>query len=152
VTLARNTTDALPLVAANTAVYLRVRDGGVINFIGFLVVVSSGNVSVAAYRNTGLGRAAVPGARLATSGSVACPAIGYATLALDVPAALRPGDWLAISANNATATFKTLLAAQGDSDLGLGRMLRQGTAHPCPSTAAPSAAVLGSSFALVGIR
>lgn len=88
------------------------------------------NISVAVYRNVGKGGDAKPGVRLATSGAVACPAAGYAEIALDKPVWVHQGDWLAISADGTTGTFQTLLAAGADSDLGKGRQYRQASAHP----------------------
>lgn len=77
--------------------------------IGFVVGTSSGNVSVGIYRNTGTGTAAVPtGAPVASLGSTACPAGGYAELTLGNTADVYPGDWLALAVDNATATFFVL--------------------------------------------
>lgn len=135
---------------ANQGVYMRVRDGGLITKIGLEVVSASGNISVAAYRNTGVGRDAVPGAQLATSGAVACPTAGYSEVALGGPALLWPGDWLAFSVDNGTATFRAIITSGANVDLAKGRAFAQSTAHPLPSTPSSLAATIGRNFVLVG--
>jgi hypothetical protein len=144
-------TDSLPLPAANNSVYQRVREGGTITKVGMQVAVSSGNISVAVYRNSGTARSAVPGTRLATTGAIACPSAGYAEVTLDASATLYAGDWISLSADNGTATFRTLLANVFDSNLGLGRQLRQASAHPAPSTPASLIGTIGNTFVLVGV-
>lgn len=134
---------------ANRTAYFRVSVGGPISKIGMDVVTQSGNVAVAAYRNSGAGRSAVPGARIATSGSVVCPAVGYQEIALDVSVVLQPGDWLAVAADNAIVTLR---AAHGSamSRLTAGRALYQ-DAYPAPDPASPNGANGGlRGFALVG--
>ena len=118
--------------AANRCAFVRLRDGGPINAVGFEVAVSSGNVSVAAYSNTGTGRAAAPGPRLATSGSVACPAAGFATVALGSTISVEAGDWLALSVDNVTASIVRNTA--GSANLVAGLAGYQASAFPCPTT------------------
>lgn len=143
--------DSLGVGAANQAIYSRVKHGGTISKVGVRVGASSGSISVALYRNTGSGRSAVPGTRLATSGAVACPASGYAEIDLGSPFTLYPGDWIAISADNTTAQFGSLLSTAADSNLGLGRQFRQAAAHPCPSTPASLVATTGNTHCLIGV-
>lgn len=141
-------------LAANEATYYRVRDGGTISKIALEVVTSSGNISVAAYRNSATGRAAVPARRLASSGAVACPAAGYVEVALSGTVTVRPGDWLAISADNATATFRSGPSSPTNgSPLALGRCYKQATAHPLPTTPDTGTlfGLIGRSVLLVGV-
>lgn len=145
-------TDNMAVPAANTAIYSRVRDGGPISKVGLRVLTNGNNVSVAVYRNQGSGRDAKPAVRLATSGAVVCPAVGYAEIALDKSVWVHQGDWLALSCDGTTGTFATLLAAGADSDLGKGRQFRQATAHPLPATPSSLVATLGYTFVLVGVR
>lgn len=136
---------------ANQGVYFRSRDGGTISKIAIEVVTASGNVSVAAYRSTGVGRDAVPGTQLATSGAVTCPVAGYAEISLGATANLLPGDWLALSVDNGTATFRGAISSAGNVDLGKGRCYVQSTAHPLPSTPSSLTATIGRNFTLVGV-
>ena len=143
--------DSLAMAGASQGIYLRVPFGASITKIGLSVAVQSGNISVAAYSNTGTGRAATPGTRLQTSGAVACPAVGYAEIALGGTAVLNPGDWLGISADNITAKFQSLLAATVPSNLGLGRQCAQTGAHPLPATPSGLTAQTGFTFVLIGV-
>lgn len=117
---------------ANDCRYARVLVGGVISKIGMNVVTSSGNISVAAYRGTGAGRSRVPGTQLLTSGAVACPATGYQEVSLGASVYVAPGDFLALSCDNTTASFSGF----GGFTSGLfgGVSYGQATAHPAPST------------------
>lgn len=138
-------------MAANNAVYMRVAEGGTISKVGLSVAVQSGNISVAAYSNTGIGRSSNPGTLLASSGAVACPAAGYQEISLGASVTLAPGDWLAISADNATVRFLSLLGTANTNGLGAGRQYQQTTAHPLPSTPASLTATAGNTFVLVGV-
>ena len=133
---------------ANDASYARVLVGGSISNIGFHVSVSSGNVSVAVYRNSGSGRSAVPGTRLATSGAVACPGTGFQTISLGSTVAVQRGDWIALSCDNTTAAFT--MVSNIDSDLYLGFSYRQSTSHPLPSTPASLVASTSRQPILIG--
>lgn len=99
--------------------------------IGVQVGVSSGNISVAVYRNTGVGRNAVPGLRAATSGTVTCPASGYAEILVTPSVSVSEGDWLALSVDNSTATF---LADPAAAPGLLDSLAVNGAGHPAPST------------------
>lgn len=92
---------------ANRCYFERVTQGeaAICTKIALQVGISSGNIAVAVYANRGSGRSAVPTTRIASSGSVACPASGYAEVPLgsSVPCAI--GSWFAFSCDNATATF-----------------------------------------------
>lgn len=120
--------------SANRCLYTRVLAGGTITKIGIEVGVSSGNISVAAYSNSGSGRSAVPGARLGTSGAVACPANGYQEVSLGGSVVVAAGDWLALSCDNTTASFLRFASGTGTA-IQNGLAYRQDTAHPAPSPA-----------------
>lgn len=145
-------TDNMSLPAANAAIFSRVRDAGPVSKIGYRVLTQSGNLSLAVYRNTGRGREARPGTRLATTGAFVCPVPGYYEQPLGSSLWVHAGDWLAITADNTTATFHSLLAAGADSDIGKGRQYRQATAHPAPAAAGTLVPTVGYAFVLVGVR
>ena len=112
-------TGTVTIGTANSTRFYRVLNGGTITKVRINVGVQSGNIGVAAYRNTGTGLAAVPGIQLATSGSIACPAPGINDVALGSSVTLLSGDWLAIGADNTTATFSGMTGG-GDSTLSAG--------------------------------
>jgi len=129
-----------PLGAANRCIFSRVITGGIeISKIGLEIGVSAGNISVAVYANTGVGRAAKPITRVATSGAVAAPATGYAEVILDAPVTVYPGDWLALSFDDATLSVNKVSNATG-SALNSGFTYRQDSAHPAPATVGTTAA------------
>lgn len=118
--------------SANRCLFVRTLNGGTISKVRIEVGTSSGNISVAAYQNTGVGVLATPtGAPLSTSGAVACPASGAADVALGAAVSLAPGDWLALSCDNITATFRELSMTTAAIYGGLA--CRQDTAHPAPT-------------------
>lgn len=129
----------------SSARYTRFLTGGLCSKIGLQIGTQSGNISVAVYRNSGVGTLAVPGARVATTGAVACPASGYQELSLGATVRIYPGDWLAISADNATATFQTYQSSQLTQMAAGVSYLQTSGAHPCPATPASlSAATNGA--------
>ncbi len=79
------------------------------NRIVFHVAVSSGNIDVGIYDDDGLGGAGqpnAPGTLLVSSGSVACPAEGAASVTI-AGTALTPGRyWVGICPDNNTAQFR----------------------------------------------
>ena len=146
------TNRASTVSGSNHTVYQRVMGAGSISKIGVWVKVSSGNISVSVYSNSGVGSAAVPASRQATSGSVACPAAGYAEISLGSTVDVKDGDWMAISADNVTASFACPLADSGTfNDWGKGIQCAQASAHPSPSTPSSLSASLGYDIGLKGI-
>ena len=143
-------TFGLSALVANQAWFLRCFGGGHITKIGLQVGVQSGNLCVGVYSPTGSGRAAAPGARKATSGSVACPATGYQEVALTAAVDVLQGDFLAIVADNATATFGRLSTAGSTTAIANGLCAFQSAAFPLPDPAASSAGSLAS-WVLVGV-
>lgn len=137
--------------SANRMFAYRCIGGGSISKIALRVGTSSGNISVAVYRNSGTGRASVPGTRLATSGAVACPSSGYAEVSLGATIDVEPGDWFALSCDNNTATFGVNVTAAIDSALAQGRNGYQNTAHPCPSSVTFTANREGFTYCLLGV-
>lgn len=128
----QTSTGLVTIGSANTSRFFRVIEGGSVSSVRINVGVQSGNIAVAAYSNTGSGLTAAPGTRLATSGSVACPAVGIADVSLGATITLAVGDWLAIGADNATATF-TGVNGGGDSTLSGGQAGVHATFPPATS-------------------
>lgn len=129
--------------AANDARYLRCLSGGKVRYIGLNVAVSSGNISVGVYRSSGTGQGRQPTTLLASSGSIPCPAAGYVDIDLGQTVDVLPGDYLAMSCDNATASFIGNSAATADR-LASGFVYSSGTSHPLPTT--PTVPFAGSSF------
>lgn len=129
---------------ANRALYFRVEHGGTISKIGAHVANQSGNLCFGVYANSGVGPAARPAARTATTGSVACPGGGYAEFALGASVDVKPGDWLAYAPDNATCRLLCANIGGGvvASTLMAGRSAFQDTAFPLPATATPSNGVI----------
>ncbi|OZD48661.1 hypothetical protein CH252_19230 [Rhodococcus sp. 06-1477-1B] len=117
--------------------YYRVPAGGQISKIGLEVLASAGNVVVAAYRNVGVGRDSTPGMLLGSSGVVACPAVGYAEVALTNGVELLPGDWLAIGQTDAGASFRGFYNNAIVSNFYKGRAAYQSSAIPAPAVPTP---------------
>ena len=134
---------------ANQRLYMRVTGGATITKVGLHVGTSSGNVSVAVYSNTGSGRNAMPGALVVDSGSVACPAAGYAEISLGGSYVVTQGDWFSLCADNATATFYRGNTASFNSNLGKGMGAYQSSAFVAPNPAAATAYTVG--FILIGV-
>jgi hypothetical protein len=147
---ARPTDVAVVGTTTNTALYYRVRDGGTISKIALEVTTSNGNLSVGVYSNTGVGRSAAPAAQKATSGSVACPAIGVQEIALTGSVRVEPGDWIAISSDSTTAAFRSTITAEQTTALGNGICYKQATAHPLPATPGTLTGISGRNILLVG--
>jgi hypothetical protein len=121
-------------VSANFAYAMRVFGSGLISKVSVQIGTSSGNICVGVYSNTGAGHLATPNARLATSGSVACPAGGaYGDVAFTAPVQVRTGDWLVVAWDNATATtFGVVAPGSGIANNGLARSMS--AAFPLPTT------------------
>lgn len=96
--------------AVNRAFYARFLEGQsqLVSKIGLLVVTAAGNIDVGVYANTGTGRNARPGSRLASSGSVACPVAGYAEVPLSASVLVAPGDWIGLAGDTATTSIRRL--------------------------------------------
>lgn len=132
--------------------YYRVIGSGTISKIGLEVVTQSGNVCVAAYRGTGTGRSAAPAFQLATSGSVACPASGYAEISLGSSVTLQPGDWLAIAVDNGTATFRGDYSSGIVNNLWAGRSCYQTSGgFPAPATPSGLTVAMNRGVCLIGV-
>lgn len=90
--------------AANSARYAMALTSGWVRRIALQVEASSGNVCVGIYRgkNGAFNRAPE---KLVTSVTVPCPPKEFAMIPLNAPVYVRAGDWLAVSTDNATASF-----------------------------------------------
>lgn len=135
---------------ANNARYCRVITGGTISKIGLHITVASGNISVAAYAGAGGGLAQVPTTQLATSGSIACPAVGYREISLGATITVYPGDFLALSADNITFAMAGN-SGQDATPLVAGQLLKQSSAHPLPATPSGITATGFRVPALIGV-
>lgn len=125
-------------VIANTVYYLRVLAGhtAAASKVRIRVATSTGNVAVAAYGGGSLSVASA--SRLATSGSVACPAIGVADVSFTAAADITTGDWLCIGAD-AAASFGRVGGGADPSvnTWGEGTSYRE-VVYPPPATVAAS--------------
>jgi hypothetical protein len=117
VVMVADSTASIALGAGTTWVY-RVTAGGTISKIRVGVQVSSGNICLQAFQNTGQGLTSGPGALYASSGPVACPATGTADIPLGANITVQVGDWLGFGCDNATATFAGVTGAGGTISAG----------------------------------
>ena len=140
---------------ANRCRYFRTIGTGQIGSVGVHVAVSSGVIGVAVYDNSGEGQNAVPITRLATSGTVACPAGGFAAVSIagTVTMGTTGQHWFALSANNTSATFHTGATSIGAEWTPIGVAWSEEAAHPPPGT--PLAGSVGVSapmqISMIGI-
>jgi hypothetical protein len=126
---------------ANTAwaIGVSVTQPVTLNGIRLKVAVQSGNIDVGIYNRNGV--------RIASSGSVACPAVGKATVNFGNSAVLTtPGVYyLALSSDNITATFS---ASGVDSLIGVNSFA---SSFPLPSQLVLPGTMGAIAFSLVGI-
>ena len=98
--------------AALRAYFYRVQSAAAISALGVDIGVQSGNILAAVYTNNGLqGRNAAPSSLIASTGSLACPAVGKASLSLGGTFGVAAGDWIMLAADNITVKFRTIGAA-----------------------------------------
>jgi hypothetical protein len=138
------------VAVANDAYYLRVTGTGRVSKVALFVSVSSGNISVGAYRGRPGITVPAAGSLLATSGSVACPVAGYAEVALGSTITLVDGDWLAFSCDNTTATFARASNPGIESVFGAGFIARGTSQHPLPTNPSGLLDSIRSEFILIG--
>jgi hypothetical protein len=119
---------------ANYTYYHRVIEGGTFTILRININVSSGNICIAAYKNTGSGVSAKPGNRIATTGSIPCPPNAAS---VDIPmgssVTVAAGDWLAVGADNAVASFISTNGA-GGGVAGLANFMVE-VIYPAPAVA-----------------
>lgn len=91
-----------PMGAANSGIggWFQVQNTVTVSKAEIQIGISSGNICVAIYSQTGL-------SWVASSGSVACPAAGIRDISFTAPVTLNPGTqyYVYIAADNTTATF-----------------------------------------------
>lgn len=123
---------------ANRTHYLRgVGPASNLTKIAIEVAVQSGNIDVGTFANAGAGRAAVPAARRASTGSILCPAVGY--VEIPVAVAWTVGDWFAMACDNTVASFRSIgniLTATLATWNGLSWL--ENAAFPIPANATPA--------------
>lgn len=120
--------------AANRAYYVpaTLAAAATITGVRFVVGNQSGNVCVGLYDSGGV--------RLATSGSVACPAAGVQTVAFTANYVAAAGRYyLALSIDNTTATTPFVESSSGSAGPATARI--EASAFPLPATATMSAVV-----------
>ena len=110
---------------------MRGKTNAAVNKATISIGVSSGNISVAVYANNNVaGVGARPtGAPILTTGDIACPAAGMATVTFTGSAIVPPGSWFALTADNTTATF----SRAGSTLTPDGITYSQASAHPAPT-------------------
>lgn len=125
----------LGLGLSNRCFYVRnIGASMTITKIGLHIGVSSGNISVGIYSPTAVDPSiALPGVRKVTSGAVACPAAGFQTVTI-ASTVCNNGDFLALSCDNATATFLAFTTGINSSNIFLGFGGYQESGHPLPTT------------------
>lgn len=123
-------------LGANVIGYYKVRcqQSATISGLRVLSTNSTGNVDVGVYADS----AGAPGARLASSGTVACPAGNtLTTVTFTGSVALTAGTdyWFAFVSTSAAATFAAGTVIRGEAAVDV---LREQTAFPLPATATPT--------------
>ena len=139
---------AAAALSASRVSYCRIKGAGTISKILIVVGVQSGNIDVGVYDTVGVGSNARPGNKIASTGSIACPAVGEALVSLTAPVAVRPGYWFAITANNGTITLQRVLG--GTYTNAQSFVTVQTGTFPLPATAAPTGGN-GNSYLMVGV-
>jgi hypothetical protein len=135
--------------SANQARFVRVmHGGGSCAHVAIDVGTSSGNISVGFYTNTGTQDSAAPNTLVQSSGAVACPSAGFASVAVTAVAVIQGQHWIAMSCDNTTATFSRAFANTANFCKGL--CTSQATAHPLPASAG-TLVTISTSMDLVGV-
>jgi hypothetical protein len=107
--------------------------GQTTNQLRIYVGTSAGNVSVGVYSCLYTGISRVPGALKATTGEIACPGSGVATVTLTSTITIAKYDYGAISASSGSATFGR--SAPLSSSISRGVAAYLSPAHPLPDPA-----------------
>lgn len=142
-------------VAASSGMWARVDRGGYITHLNLYVGTSNGNISMAVYNSTGTGLNVTPGARKATTGSIACPSVGMQAVVLTTPVQVDPGDWLCLTSDSITAAFFGIDATNGGAGGSVVNVMAGRTrastvaAHPAATTA-PATAVTPNCLYIAG--
>jgi hypothetical protein len=134
--------------STNVSYYHRVIEGGTFTAIRMGINVSSGNICLAAFKNTGSGLTAKAGNRIATTGSIPCPVSGTTDIPMGSSVTVAAGDWLAVSADNAVVAFIGMGGA-GSGVAGTGNFGAE-VVFPAPTVANPFTSN-ARMFSMVGI-
>jgi hypothetical protein len=137
---------------ANIGWYVRCASAGyAMSNINIEVGTSAGNISVAAYQSNGsTGTANKPATQYQTSGAVACPAAGVATIALGGSCTPVLADWMGLAADGTVATFYAAVGIASGIALANGFGWYQNAAQPLPAPAVPTAESLLRIFCMRG--
>jgi hypothetical protein len=135
-------------IGANQTQHNRNLGAGTISGIAFTVGTVSGNVCVGVYAGGG-GRGG-PTTRLATSGSVPCPASGFVTVPLGTTLTVNQTNYLSLACDNATATFFASGNGGGGNPSGAGFCYAEGV-FPLPAVASVINPYRSETFFLFGV-
>lgn len=97
------TTPSAP--GANLLRMARCLGGGQISKIGLVIGTQSGNIMVAVWGQSGLGKAAVPDTIKGGSITTPCPAAGYAEISLGATITVNEGDYIGVVFSDSTGTL-----------------------------------------------
>ena len=115
-----NAVTTATFATTGTIYWMRWKEGGKISTVRFAVSTASGNICIACAKNVGTGYNAVPGERVATTGSFACPSSGSTNISVPATGAngdheqplaggsitVQAGDWVGIAADNTSAVLR----------------------------------------------
>jgi hypothetical protein len=138
-------------LAPSTTYYGRVKGFGTVTHLAVHIVTSTGTMSLAVYANEGEDQDGRPTTRLATTGSVPMPAVGYAQFALSstVTDVAAGQHWFAVSGGATMGNIVAMSPArQSPMSTGLAAV---GFGHPCPDPA-PAVAYCDPLVPIIGAR
>lgn len=139
-------------VVVNAATYTSVLAGGYpMSKIEVFVNVSSGNIDVGAYLGTGTGPTRIPGARVASSGSVPVPSQGRADIAIGATVTPSKGDYFGAAVDNAVTSLGTAFSMSANvlAAAWAPRCYQEVAAFPLPATATPATTGLTSAAGII---
>lgn len=139
------TPNTLTLPANRGYFYRRFTPAVPISKVAFANTTATGNICVAAYAHDPIANG--PGARLATSGSVPCPAGPMSEVSLG--ATVTP-EWLYVGSDSGTVTLRSYNSASGAPAMFSGVGVFQASAFPAPATPAGYSTLADQRAILVG--
>lgn len=147
--------DHLGIPIANQALLWMCPQAVTISKVRLEVTTQSGNIALAVYRSNGsTGVLNKPsGSPAISTGSIACPAVGVNNISLGGSVTINAGDWIALSADSATAQFRSELSAYGTDTMGEGSLWEQTGMFPLTSavTAGSLVGAIGAGILLIGV-
>lgn len=123
------------VITASRAVFSRLIAGSVVGKLYWGVQVSSGNVDIGIYDNTGSRENARPNARQFSTGSIPCPSIGNTTTTVSPTITCKARQhWYGFAPDNATASFWNWSGSVLVSTLSAGWTCYKDASFPLPAT------------------